>query len=536
MGFRRHASPTPRGQRGFALVIALFLMAALSALAVSLTFLSQTETYSTMNYSLMSQARYAGESGVQKTVNYFLNAYVAVMPGSAGDPTTSYDMTKSPVTCTSGCTTTTGTCAISAAGVPSGPCVVLSSLTGVSSNYPIAATATAFNTAATGTLVTGPTTIGYSAYAVLMSMQTVGSSVVQTWAITSDGAVSGARSATVEVTSTLETPVIGVAGNSYAAFASGAACGAITLAGSTVTNSYDSTSALVGGVPAISASNGNIGTNGNLTESGTATINGKLYTPRQGVGTCNNGGGGIAGDALSQSGSATVTGGVVQLPSTWTPPNPPVPNPVPPTTTQTFVHGTGCGSIGSCSYTNGAANPNLMHFNGGTSMATATLLGDIQLTHDVVMHVGAASGCPCYYSMNSFTMAGASQLVIDGGPIIFNITGAPSSMLTTTSVPAVDLSGGAESNATFAAMNLQINYAGARPVTVQGGSSISAVINAPNSPVSLLNGGNFYGSILSGTLLHSGGTSLHYDRRLSSLSSSQSAGVPLLTAFTWKKS
>ena len=521
-------------ESGVALIVTLFLMAALSALAASLMFLAQTETYSTMNYTMMSQARYAGESGIEKTVNYLLNPYVPIMPGSAGDPTSNYDMTKSPVTCTSGCTTTTGTCSFSSGSAPTGPCVVLSAMTGVNSNYPVASTATAFAAAATGTLNSGASNIGYSAYAVLTSMQPVGTSVVQTWTIVSNGTVSGARTAQVQVTSTLETPMVGTTGNSYAAFATGDSCGSITFGGSAVTNSYNSKAALVAGKPVISSSTGNVGTNGNLTQSGTATINGKLYTPRTGVGTCNNGGGGDAGDALSQSGSATVTGGVVQLAAAWAPPTPAAPSPAPPTTAQAFAHGTGCGANAACSYPSGAGSPNIIKWAGGSSVATATLMGDVQTSSDVVMHLGAASGCPCYYSMNSFTVGGGSSVVIDGGPVIININGATSAFLTATK-PAVDLEGGGIANATYVASNLLINYGGAHPVTIQGGSSMSAVIDAPNAAVSVLNGGDMYGAIISKTLTDSGGTKLHYDTQLNSMYSSQSAGTPLLTSFSWKK-
>ena len=45
-------------ERGIAIVLALFLMSAMSLLAASLMFLSQTETYASMNYRMMSQARY----------------------------------------------------------------------------------------------------------------------------------------------------------------------------------------------------------------------------------------------------------------------------------------------------------------------------------------------------------------------------------------------------------------------------------------------------------------------------------------------
>ena len=64
----RLTSCTRHNERGIALVLALFLMSALSVLAASLMFLSQTETYASMNYRMMSQARYAAEAGVQKAV------------------------------------------------------------------------------------------------------------------------------------------------------------------------------------------------------------------------------------------------------------------------------------------------------------------------------------------------------------------------------------------------------------------------------------------------------------------------------------
>jgi type II secretory pathway component PulK len=52
------------GEQGIALVLSLFLIAAMSVIAASLMLLSQTETYSSMNYRLMSQARYGAESCV----------------------------------------------------------------------------------------------------------------------------------------------------------------------------------------------------------------------------------------------------------------------------------------------------------------------------------------------------------------------------------------------------------------------------------------------------------------------------------------
>ena len=59
-------------------------MSALSVLAASLMFLSQTETYASMNYRMMSQARYAGEAGVQKAANFLLDPTQYTVPGSVG--------------------------------------------------------------------------------------------------------------------------------------------------------------------------------------------------------------------------------------------------------------------------------------------------------------------------------------------------------------------------------------------------------------------------------------------------------------------
>ncbi len=74
-------------------------MTALSVLGASLMFLSQTETYASLNYRVMSQARYAAEAGVQKAANFLLDPAQYAIPTAGGgtDPVTAYDRTKSPV-------------------------------------------------------------------------------------------------------------------------------------------------------------------------------------------------------------------------------------------------------------------------------------------------------------------------------------------------------------------------------------------------------------------------------------------------------
>ena len=81
-------------ERGIALVLALFLMSAMSVLAASLMFLSQTETYASMNYRMMSQARYRRRGGVQKAADFLLDpAQYTVAGDRVSDPLTNYDRT-----------------------------------------------------------------------------------------------------------------------------------------------------------------------------------------------------------------------------------------------------------------------------------------------------------------------------------------------------------------------------------------------------------------------------------------------------------
>src|SRR5437879_7214972 len=63
-------------QRGAALILALLLVFILSVMAVSLMFLSQSETWASMNYRLMTQGRYGAEAGLNSAANYLMNTYV----------------------------------------------------------------------------------------------------------------------------------------------------------------------------------------------------------------------------------------------------------------------------------------------------------------------------------------------------------------------------------------------------------------------------------------------------------------------------
>jgi hypothetical protein len=470
---------TRTNEQGIAIVLALFLMAAASVVAASLMFLSQTETYSSMNYRLMSQARYGAESGIQKTVNYLLNSYTAPGGTNVADPLTNYNVNVSPVTRVSN-------------GLP----VILSANSAVTSNYPIAAVQTAFSTGSQGTLAAGNTTVTYAPYATLLSMQEIavyggGLQTVQTWQITSNGSITAGKTAQVEVTAVLEsqkTPA-----QLYAAFATGGGCGALLFGGGAVTDSYDS-SALVGGVPVISNDRAPVGTNGNLGESGNAVIHGSLSSPRVGVGSCSSGN----VDALSSSGGATVDGGVVRLPAAVVLPAPAIP--VVPTTA---------------------------YAGGGQTLLNGASVGNVDVANHQTLTLCSVNAT-CTININSINLqAHANIQVAAGATVILNVAGAPN--LAT----PIDLSSGAVLNSSFDPSKLQIQYAGTGLIKLTGGAATAAMVYAPNASATFTGGGDFYGSIVVNTLSENGGAHIHYDRHL--VNDFFVVGNPMMSSFSWKK-
>src|SRR5262245_3505301 len=269
---------TRSSEKGIALVIALFMVLIMSTLATSLMFVSQTETWSSQNYKLMSQARYGAESGVHKIANFLIYPASYVPPGTnPADPLAAYDATVSPVTF---------------GGNP----VVLSSVV-ASSNYPVQAVKDAFAAAAVGQLNVENGVVNYAVNARLLAMRQITSAytgtpvTLMTWEITSNGSMTGTRRAETEVSAILERPTLPA--YSYAAFATSDECGALNFFGGATTDSYDSKYYdPMSGPPTPPTDNwgGNVGTNGNLDESGNPTqVYGSLSSPRSGVGACSAG-------------------------------------------------------------------------------------------------------------------------------------------------------------------------------------------------------------------------------------------------------
>ena len=524
-------------ERGVALILALFLTAAMSVLAGSLMFLSQTETYASMNYRMMSQARYGAEAGVHKAGSFLFDPVAYPKPGTVtSDPLSNYDYTSSPVTY-------------------NGQPVVLSAVSGVASNYPVAAVVTAFNTAAQGSLGAGGTTVSYAASAKLLSMQTFDPyggtpggtpGVVQLWEITSRGSLGGSRTATVEVVALAEQPVWPA--NSYGAFATANTCGALNFGGTTDINSYDSTGMTGSTSPAISNNGGNVGTNGNMTIGGTVDVYGNLYTPRTGVGACTAG----SVTALSETGTADVHGSSVPLPGTISYPTPAPPNPMPPTTTVSITQSnvaSGCTLLGfttGCTVTTTGSGATQMTTISITGTGSAISLPSVALSSQVTLEIApttTVTGAQVV-NLNSLDLTGGGRIAVNAAAsnqsVIVNLAGKnPDGTDMATVVDFGGNSGGSFANnssctgcSVYDASMLQFVYAGSGAIQLRGNSGAAATWYAPNAAVTLNGTADLYGSLLGRTVNNTGNANLHYDRRLSH--DFYVEGSQMLGTFTWK--
>jgi len=509
-------------ERGIALVLALFLMSIMSVLGASMMFLSQTETYASMNYRTMSQARYAAETGIQKASNFLLDSSQYAIPGSVADPLSKYDRTVSPVTY-------------------NGQPVVLSATSAQASNYPVGAVRdafnNAFNTAPNGKLTAGLGTLTYTAYATLIAMQTFesyggGSAVVQTWQITGTGGLSGSRNATVEVVAVIETPK--VSANSYAAFATDNTCGALNFDGNVTINSYDSTSLAGAAVPTMSSSGGNVGTNGNLSISGSVDVQGNLYTPRTGVGACAAG----AVDALTQIGHASVGGSIVQLPTAVSYPTPVVPAVSPLAATGTINGAAGACALIGLTAANCAESGNDVTINGHGSTLSLPFVTLGSHTNLILV----ASSPSAQYNFNAIKLAGGSTVQVSATSptqgVIFDVVGKnPDDSLIPT---PIDFVGGTFASVTgcpscsnYDASMLQFVYAGTGEIDLTGNSGAATTFYAPNAEVVFSGTADLYGSVLGKRIHNIGSGNIHYDRRLQH--DFWVAGHAMQASFSWKR-
>ena len=478
-------------QNGSALIFALILLLVLSAMAGSLMFLSNSETYSSMNYRMMTEARYGAEAGVHAAANFLMSPNYVPPAAPPGGNFNGYTTNVYPVQ--------------TAAGAP----VILTTISGQQGTYPDGQMAAAFQNAMNANQPlqqggqNGANTVTYSASAQLMSMVsilpfgTTTAVTVQTWQITAHGDIANVENGEAEVVTTLERYVSPAF--AYAAFADNNGCGALSFTGNGTTDSYDSGALAVNGAgvatpPAgFNDYGGNVGTNGNETNSGgNVTINGTLSSPNAGFGVC------TAGNVTALTGNLNqITRGLVQLPQAVTFPTPTIP---PPGTTNVS----------------------------STQTLAPGSYGDISLSGNSVLTL-----TPGVYDVNSISITGKGQLVVapdpvtgQYGPVVLNVAG-------NNNATPIDLEGNGISNLTYNPADLQILYAGTGTIKIAGNGASAAIVYAPNATADFKGNASFYGSVIANQLLDVGNGAIHYDMRLKK--EMFTIGNYVLNSFTWNK-
>jgi RHS repeat-associated protein len=253
----------------------------------------------------------------------------------------------------------------------------------------------------------------------------------------------------------------------FAVYATGSDCGAITISGNAYTDSFDSSQGSYSQTK--QNSKGLIGASGNISLSGTVIINGPIFALNTTVGPCKNGTPGI-----TLAGKAQVTGGYFQLNAAPIFAAVPV---TPPGTTDVRLTASAIlppGSYGNISV---------------SSRATLTL-------------------SPGTYNINSIALSGQSILAVNpAGQVVINIAG-------NNVAQPIQVSGGGVVNPSGVPLNIQLVYGGALPILISSGSASFGVIYAPNAPVTLSDGAEWYGAMVVKSLDDSDGGSIHYDRSL----------------------
>ncbi len=522
-------------QKGVALIFALIFVLVLSVTAASLMFLAQSETWSSLNYRLMTQSRYGAEAGLHAAANYLMNTYP--QPGvSASDPLSAYNLAVSPVTLTAG----------------GAPIALGSTINSISANYPVSSTKTDFNFATQSSLTSGNNNVAYTVSAELLSMRKVIECnnlqplTAQLWKLTSLGDITGIRNSEVEVSTLLESHVTPC--YNYAGFATGSGCGSISFKGGGTIDSYDSTPGnltLSGGSPVTQLYEGNLGSNGNVNTANHTVINGTFSSPDTGVGACSSGNvDALSGNTTSVTGCATsptsclAAPGLVKLPQQVTLVTPVIPTTVaspaiPITNADVPLPLIPC-SANCNGTTNVTGNYGNIVVSGGTGNVVTFVPG-----------TDASGACvPGTYFVNSISLTGNASIAIGPcnntgpgsvplvpavyQPVIINVVGNGQST-------PLDIGGNGISNGTFNSTLLQIQYAGTGAINLHGNGNSTAALYAPNAGINFTGNANWYGSVIGKTINSDGNASvsIHYDRALQN--NLMIVGNWTMDTFTWSK-
>jgi Tfp pilus assembly protein PilX len=135
---------------------------------------------------------------------------------------------------------------------------------------------------------------------------------------------------------------------------------------------------------------------------------------------------------------------------------------------------------------------------------------------------GVLTLAPGVYNIHSLTIGGGS------GALTVNPPGAVVLNFPSNSPTPLTLSGQGILNSTLIPMDLQITYGGTGTISISGKGSSYAVVDAPNATLNVSGNGDFFGRLVASTINYSGNGKFHYDTA-SALKPKSNAGYQLIS-------
>ena len=460
-------------QSGVALIAAIAGLVLASAIVLGMTSLARVEVLSSFNYRQLVQADTLGEAGLNRGIEWLSYTY----PTLAGATDISnFDDGCYPV--------------VAAGDLCTDPGVRLAGIDANTANYPLADVQTAFAAALSAQPVAVADVAGdYSLDAEMLAVRQVTTGVFQPlqvetsekWRLTSESSVLGATSR--------QTMIVERVFQSFFAHALYGICSVNRVAGSSITDSYDSNLGPYGGANAFDVDAG-VGSNGQVWTNGTSLAIGGDVAYGPGTGGC------PAGDPSSVN-PAVVNGEVAARPPRTFPPLPPFPPP----------------SANNISHS--SAVPLLLPPG---NYGTVTVQGN-----GVVGLQGGTEAAPTVYYMENLSETGNNatiQIFPTGGHVILHVRGTPIAPSPASLTGCADYGLYLGGTGILSGVpppppsSVRINYYGTNCLVIAGAATASATIYAPEADGRLGGTGQFYGSVIARTTELYGDRQLHYDTDL----------------------
>jgi len=539
------------------LTLVMLVMLILSILAAAIVFTARSETFASYSYKLDTEGDYIAKAGIQEALNWLRsNQYRAVSNSQAttyynvtsdGSPFQLYTSNSSPVNCIN---------AASAKCPSQGSPVQLITYGGGSSNYPADINNGLGNPAATdfanslkNVSITDSSgnTGSFCVNAYLLNYQTVNCPAcavnpapMETWLITSQGSW-GSSSCTGGVATAEEQAIIQPVYSSNWGNAAYGYC-SVTMSGSagTCTDAFNSAlGAYAGGNPTFASgacnstsatnvigagagvgANGYVSISSNPTVAGDVTIGNVGYTPPA---TCCS----VSTTPCGYNGSSTsVKGAVLNSPPVSPPLAPSFPSGMPGNGAPSYSSAVYLPQVSSVTPTSPSPGPPPATISPGPgntfawpcnspaapcdgSSAKPYIIDNVSLTGGTLTVVGGPDiAHPAYYDVDQFSVSGTGQISVVGF-VVLNVR------------TSLTIQGNGIANPlTTLPEAFQVNYAGTSAVAIGGNGAASAIITAPNAPVTLGGGGSngyLVGAVRAQSVSVQGGYPLHYDVQLNRL-------------------